>query len=181
MSAKSEKLAYCIIVREMDNPSLSLLHQEDFSELLASYGGGAGTGDRLPLLVYKVYPEDGREEVIRGARIVGVNTRSLRNLAGIGNDNFVYNYMQSQIAGFSGTALGAFGAANGGLPASIVAPSLLFEELEVRGARGEPKRLAAASGSATERGEVIRRVLSTVSVCDGEDLELESKSRPSAI
>ncbi len=138
---KSEKLAYCIIVKEMDTPSLSLLHQEDFSELLASYGGGAGNGDRLPLLVYKIYPEDGREEVIRGARIIGVNTRSLRNLSGIGNDNYVYNYMQSQIAGFSGTALGAFGAANGGLPASMVAPSLLFEELEVRGARGEPKRL----------------------------------------
>jgi predicted Zn-dependent protease len=138
---KSEKLAYCIIVKEMDNPSLSLLHQEDFSELLASYGGGAGTGDRLPLLVYKIYPEDGREEVIRGARVIGVNTRVLRNLSGIGNDNYVYNYMQSQIAGFSGTALGAFGAANGGLPASMVAPSLLFEELEVRGARGEPKRL----------------------------------------
>jgi hypothetical protein len=140
---KAEKLPYCIIVREMDNPSLSLLHQDDFSELLASYGGGAGTGDRLPLLVYKIYPEDGREEMIRGARIVGVTTRSLRNLSGIGNDNYVYNYMQSQIAGFSGTALGAFGAAsgNGGLPASMVAPSLLFEELEVRGARGEPKRL----------------------------------------
>ncbi len=138
---KAEKLAYCVIVREMDNPSLSLLHQEDFSELLASYGGGAGTGDRLPLLVYKIYPEDGREEVIRGARIIGVSSRSLRNLAGIGNDSFVYNYMQSQIAGFSGTALGAFGSAQGGLPASVVAPSLLFEELEVRGARGEPKRL----------------------------------------
>ena len=138
---RAEKLSYCVIVREMDNPSLSLLHQEDFSELLASYGGGAGTGDRLPLLVYKIYPEDGREEVMRGARIIGVNSRSLRNLAGIGNDNFVYNYMQSQIAGFSGTALGAFGSAQGGLPASVVAPSLLFEELEVRGARGEPKRL----------------------------------------
>jgi TldD protein len=142
---RADKLAYCVIVREMDNPSLSLLHQEDFSELLASYGGGAGTGDRLPLLIYKVYPEDGREEVIRGARIIGVNSRSLRNLAGIGNDNFVYNYMQSQIAGFSGTALGAFGSAQGGLPASVVAPSLLFEELEVRGARGEPKRLPLLS------------------------------------
>jgi TldD protein len=138
---RAEKLGYCVIVRELDNPSLSLLHQEDFSELLASYGGGAGNGDRLPLLVYKVYPEDGREEVMRGARIIGVNSRSLRNLGGIGNDNFVYNYMQSQIAGFSGTALGAFGSAQGGLPASVVAPSLLFEELEVRGARGEPKRL----------------------------------------
>jgi TldD protein len=142
---KAEKLQYCVVVREMDNPSLSLLHQDEFSELLASFGGGAGTGDRLPLLVYKVYPGDGREEIIRGARIIGVNTRSLRNLSGIGSDDFVYNYMQSQIAGFSGTALGAFGAAQGGLPASVVAPSLLFEELEVRGARGEPKRLPLLS------------------------------------
>jgi len=140
-ACRAEKLEYCIVVREMDNPALSLLHQEDFSELLASFGGGAGTGDRLPLVVYKFYPEDGREEIIRGARVIGVNTRALRNLAGIGNDDYVYNYMQSQIAGFAGTALGAFGSAQGGLPASVVAPSLLFEELEVRGARGEPKRL----------------------------------------
>ena len=138
---RSQKLEYCIIVREMDNPALSLLHQQDFSELLGSFGGGAGTGDRLPLLIYKVYPQDGRAEIIRGARIIGLNTRALRNLAGIGNDNFVYNYMQSQSAGFAGTALGAFGSAQSGLPASVVAPSLLFEELEVRGARGEPKRL----------------------------------------
>jgi TldD protein len=140
-SCRSEKLEYCIIVREMDNPTLSLLHQEDYSELLASFGGGAGTGDRLPLLIYKVYPADGHEEIIRGARLIGVNTRAFRNLAGIGNDNFVYNYMQSQNAGFAGTALGAFGSAQSGLPAAVVAPSLLFEELEVRGARGEPKRL----------------------------------------
>jgi hypothetical protein len=37
--------------------------------------------------------------------------------------------------------LGAFGNAQDGLPASVVAPSLLFEEVEIRGARGEPKRL----------------------------------------
>src|SRR5207245_7669550 len=120
---------------------LRLLHQEDFWELVASYGGGAGNGDGLPLVVYRVYPETGREEMIRGSRIIGLNTRALRNLAGIGNDNFVYNYMQSQITGFAGTALGAFGSAQGGVPASMVAPSLLFEELEVRGARGEAKRL----------------------------------------
>jgi hypothetical protein len=127
----------------MDNPSISLLHRDDFSELLASFGGGAGTGDRLPLIVYKIYPEDGREEMVRGARIIGLNTRMLRNLGGIGNDDFVYNYMQSQESGFAGTALGAFGSAQSqsGLPASIVAPSLLFNDLEVRGARGEPKRL----------------------------------------
>ena len=140
-ACKAEKLNFCLVVREMDNPALSLLHQEDFSELLASYGGGAGTGDRLPLVVYRVYPDTGREEIIRGSRIIGLNSRALRNLAGIGNDSVAFNYMQSQINGFSGTALGAFGSAQNGLPASVVAPSLLFEELEVRGARGEAKRL----------------------------------------
>jgi len=140
-TCRAEKLSFCLVVREMDNPALSLLHQEDFSELLASYGGGAGTGDRLPLVVYRVYPETGREEMTRGSRIIGLNSRALRNLAGIGNDSFVYNYMQSQINGFAGTALGAFGSAQNGLPASLVAPSLVFEELEVRGARGEAKRL----------------------------------------
>lgn len=138
---KSEKLQYCIVVREMDNPSLSLLHQDDFSELLASFGGGAGSGDRLPLVVYKIYPDDGRMELIRGARIIGLTVRQLRNLEGIGNDEYVYNYMQNQTAGFAGTALGAFGSAQSGLPAALVAPSLLFDELDVRGARGEPKRL----------------------------------------
>jgi TldD protein len=138
---RAEKLPYCLVVREMDNPTISLLHRDDFSELLASFGGGAGTGDRLPLIVYKIYPEDGRLEMVRGARIIGLNTRMLRNLGGIGNDDFVYNYMQSQDSGFAGTALGAFGSAQNGLPASLVAPSLLFDDLEVRGARGEPKRL----------------------------------------
>jgi hypothetical protein len=79
--------------------------------------------------------------MVRGARIIGLNTRMLRNLGGIGNDDFVYNYMQSQESGFAGTAFGAFGSARLGLPASLVAPSLLFDDLEVRGARGEPKRL----------------------------------------
>ncbi len=137
---RSNKQEYCLEVKLMDNPAISLLHQEDFSELLASYGGGAGNGDRLPLLVYRVYAADGREELVRGTRITGLNTRVLRNVTAIGNDPFVYNYMQTQVAGFAGTALGAFGSAQNGLPSSVVAPSLLFEELDVRGARGEPKR-----------------------------------------
>jgi predicted Zn-dependent protease len=139
-SCRAEKLDYCLVVREMDNPTLSILHQEDFSDLLASFGGNAAT-DRLPLVVYRLFPADGREEIIRGARITGFNTRSLRNIAAIGNDDYVYNYMQSQTAGVSGTALGAFGGAQDGLPASVIAPSLLFDEVEFRGARGEPKRL----------------------------------------
>ena len=140
-ACKAEKLEYCLVVREMDNPAISLLHQDDFSELLASFGGGAGTGDRLVSVVYKVFADGRPDEIVRGARIIGLNARALRNISAVGNDDFVYNYMQNQTQGFAGTALGAFGSAQNGLPSSIVAPSLLFEEVEVRGARGEPKRL----------------------------------------
>ena len=139
-ACRAEKLDYCLVVRQMDNPSISIMHQEDFTELLASFGGNAAT-DRLPLVVYRVYVSDGREELVRGARITGFSPRSLRNIESIGNDDYVYNYMQNQSAGVAGTALGAFGTAQNGVPASVVVPSLLFEEAEVRGARGEPKRL----------------------------------------
>jgi predicted Zn-dependent protease len=139
-ACRDEKLNYCLVVRQMDNPTISLLHQEDFTDLLASFGGNAAT-DRLALVVYRIYPSDGREEIVRGARITGFSPRSLRNISGIGNDDFVFNLMLNQTNGVSGTALGAFGSAQNGLPASVVAPSLFFEEVEVRGARGEPKRL----------------------------------------
>lgn len=139
-ACKQEKLDYCLIVRQMDNPTISIIHQDDFTELLASFGGNAAT-DRLPLVVYRYYPADGHEELVRGARITSFNARSLRNTLAIGNDDYVYNFMENQTVGVAGTALGAFGSASDGLPASVVAPSLLFEEVEFRGARGEPKRL----------------------------------------
>jgi len=139
-ACKAEKLDFCIVIRQMDNPSISLLHQDDFTELLASFGGNAAT-DRLPLVVYKIYPADGHEEIVRGARVSGFGPRMLRNIDGIGDDSYVFNYMQNQTAGVAGTALAAFGTAQNGLPASVVAPSLFFEELDIRGARGEPKRL----------------------------------------
>jgi TldD protein len=142
-ACKAEKLDYCLVVRQMDNPTISIMHQEDFSDLLASFGGNAAT-DRLPLVVYRYFPADGHEELVRGARITGFNARSLRNIAAIGDDNYVYNFMENETQGVAGTALGAFGSAQpsqASLPASVVAPSLLFDEVEFRGARGEPKRL----------------------------------------
>jgi hypothetical protein len=67
--------------------------------------------------------------------------RSIRNLPGIGDDPVVFRYMQNPAGGFAGTALGAFGAAQGGIPSTVIAPSLLLEEVEIRGFHGEPRRL----------------------------------------
>ena len=49
--------------------------------------------------------------------------------------------MQNGSAGFAGTALDTFGSVEGGIPSSIVAPSLLLEDVEIRGYHGEPRRL----------------------------------------
>ena len=132
--------AWCIVVKKMDNPAVAISRQEDFSEFIGAMAGGAGAGDRLPLMVYRVYVDSGREEPLRGAMLRGLNLRALRSIAGIGNDFTPFNYMQSQQFGFAATALSAFGSVQGGLPTSVVAPSLLFEDVDVRGARGEPRR-----------------------------------------
>jgi TldD protein len=132
--------AWCVLVRKLDNPAVSITRQEDASEFIREMAGAAGGGDRIPLLLYRVYVADGREEPLRGAMLQRLNLRALRAIAGIGNDASVFNYMQSQQFGFAGTALSAFGSVQGGLPTSVVAPSLLLDDVDVRGARGEPRR-----------------------------------------
>ncbi|MBZ5698310.1 MAG: hypothetical protein LAN18_07140 [Acidobacteriia bacterium] len=132
---------WCLIVRAMDNPVLGVREQDELSDLVMGAASGAATGDRLPLLVYRVNVDDGRETLIRGARLSGLTLRAMRNIAGVGSDATPFNFTQSQQTGFSGTALAAFGSADSGVPATVIAPSLLFDDVEVHGARGEPRRL----------------------------------------
>jgi TldD protein len=67
-----------------------------------------------PRLLYRVYVKDGHEELVRGAVFNELDVRSLRNdLAAVGNDPLVSN------------------RANG-TPQTIICPSLLFDELEVK-------------------------------------------------
>jgi TldD protein len=132
---------WCLIVRAMDNPVLGVREQEDLSDIVMGAASGAATGERLPLLVYRVDVADGRESLIRGARLTGLTLRAVRNIAAVGNDATAFDFMQSQQAGFAGTALAAFGSADSGVPSTVVAPSLLLDDVEVHGARGEPERL----------------------------------------
>jgi len=132
---------WCLIVRAMDNPVIGVREQGDLSDIVMGAASGAATGDRLPLLVYRVDVADGRESLIRGARLTGLTLRAVRNIAAVGNDATAFDFMQSQQAGFAGTALAAFGSADSGVPSTVIAPSLLLNDVEVHGARGEPERL----------------------------------------
>lgn len=73
------------------------------------------TGARLtPRLLWRVYVNDGHMELVRGATFNNLDTRTLRtDIVAAGNDHYVYNQPEP-------------------LPRSIVAPSLLFGDLEIQ-------------------------------------------------
>jgi TldD protein len=140
-SCRSDGHEWCLEIKRMDNPALSAVRQEDFSQFIAELGGGISNGDRVPLLVYRVYVADGHEELARGGILEGLTLRSLRNILAIGDDPAVLTYMLNSQEGLGGTALGAFGSAQDGIPSTVVAPSLLLDDVEIRGFHGEPSRL----------------------------------------
>jgi TldD protein len=66
-----------------------------------------------PRLLYRVY-QDGHEELVRGAAFDELDTRTLRNdLIAVGNDPLVSNRQ-------------------GTIPATVISPSVLFDEVEVK-------------------------------------------------
>lgn len=142
-TCKDDGLPWCLEVKRMDDPAISSLNQQDFSDFVGQLGGDIASGARVPLSLYRVYVSDGHEEPVRGGVLEGLNMRSLRDILGVGNDPEVYDYLQNPQDGLAGTALGSFGSAqgDGGIPSSVVAPSLLLDEVDVRGFHGEPRRL----------------------------------------
>jgi TldD protein len=140
-ACKQDGQQWCLEVRRMDNPALSSVHSDDFSEFIGEIASGISSGERMPLFVYRVYADDGHEELVRGGIIQGLMLRSLRNVLAVGDDNTAYTYMQTPESGFAGTALGAFGSAQAGIPSTVIGPSLLLDDVEIRGFHGEPRRL----------------------------------------
>jgi TldD protein len=82
------------------------------------------TGPGLsPRLLWRVYVSDGHMELVRGAVFKGLDTRALRSeIVAAGNDTYVYNRIDP-------------------LPSAIVAPSLLFDELEIQRANRTREKL----------------------------------------
>lgn len=140
-ACKDDGHEWCIEVKRMANPAVTSLSQQDFADFVGEIAGGIGSGLRVPLLMSRVYVSDGHEEPVRGGIIEGLTLRTLRNMLAIGNDSVVYTYLQNPESGLAGTALGSFGSAQGGIPSTVIAPSFLLDDVEIRGFHGEPRRL----------------------------------------
>jgi TldD protein len=140
-ACKDAARQWCLMVREMDNPSIGISSQEELSGEIQELAAGASSGERVPLAVYRVNVSDGSEELLRPGHLLGMNLRVLRDASGFGNDATLFSYTQSQNPTIGGTALGTFGAATDGVASTITAPSILFNDVEGREARGEMRRL----------------------------------------
>jgi TldD protein len=133
---KQDGRQWCLLVRSMDNPGIAGFGEGDVSDLIA----GASTGERIPLEVYRVDVADGREQLLIPGHLQNINLRMLRDVTAIGNDPATYSYEQSAQIGVEATALAAFASSADGVPSTVTSPSLLFEDVEAREARGEMRK-----------------------------------------
>lgn len=100
------------------------------------YASG-GVAPIEPHRVLKVYL-DGREELVRGATLSAITVRDLRGMIAWGDRGWVYDYQVPWPSGLYS-------------PSSVIAPSLLFEELELtkpNQSYSRPKVLPRPAGAA---------------------------------
>jgi hypothetical protein len=88
---------------------------------------GQGAAMRLvssPVLVYQVFP-DGSEQLVRRLRFRGLSVRSLRDITAVSSELTAFHYLNNRVP-MALQSAGGYVA-----PVSVVAPSVLFDELEL--------------------------------------------------
>ena len=113
---------YGILIRKLDFPSMASI--DEFRRVIASGSRSGGHPVALPALVYKIYP-DGKEELVRSVRFRGVSARSLRDIIAASDESALFNFTDSN------APLALVGAGNYTTTSSVIAPALLFDELEL--------------------------------------------------
>ncbi len=114
---------YGMLVRKLDFPYSGGM--AELRQIAASSGQGGGSARPVspPVLVYRVYA-DGREELVRGLRLRGLSTRALRDVMGASQESALFEFTNNA------APLAMMGAGGYLAPSSVIAPGLLFDEIE---------------------------------------------------
>jgi predicted Zn-dependent protease len=112
------------VVRLLDDGSIPG-DGDDLAALFSFGGGSHGPPPVRPLVVYRV--EHGKETLVRGLTLENLLPRSFKEVAATGNEPVVYNY-QDGGGGFSG------------VPSTIIAPALLFPDVDIRRQPGKHRK-----------------------------------------
>ena len=122
---KEMDLEYGIIVKRIsdvavfyDNVSSfgTLLPSSKSNELFVSY----------PIEVYKIYAKDGKEELVRGCNFANISLKLLKDIVAMGNDEFVYNFINK--------------GNSGDLPTAFIAPSFIIDDFEIVAEKDQNKK-----------------------------------------
>jgi hypothetical protein len=130
---KQRGLSYAIVVKKLDFPSTAT--SDEMRKLMS--GGSGGRPISMPLYVYKLYT-DGHEEMIRGVKLRGVNARSLKDILAAGDDRNRLDYLEN------GAAFAQVGAGGYTAEVTVVAPSILVDDLELTKMEDELPKLPIA-------------------------------------
>ena len=127
-------LSYAIVIKKLDFPSTAA-----GDEMRRLTGGGAAGGRpvAMPLYVYKLFT-DGHEEMIRGVKLRGVNARSLKDILAAGDDENRLDYLEN------GATFAQVGGGGYTAEVSVVAPSVLVDDLELVKMEDELPKLPVA-------------------------------------
>jgi TldD protein len=123
---------YGLVVREMDFPSSMSI--DEARRILSSVPSGGSFPVSLPVMLYRVYP-DGREELVRGMQFRSFNVRSLKDILAVGDDLTRFDYLENPVP------FALMGAANYESNTTVVAPSVLIDDLELHPLEEETPRL----------------------------------------
>jgi TldD protein len=120
-------LEYGVMITQLNNPN-------------APGGGffslsGGETALASPLSAYKIYA-DGREEVVRNLEFNNVNIRILKDIIQTGDDSHCYNYLIGD---------------DPELPVSLVCPSVLVEEMELKKSESKVEKLPVLPSPLTKK------------------------------
>lgn len=100
---------------EMEQKLLDRCRELDLEYCYVVAGWEGNRPGRLSgVFAHKIYVKDGRKEPVYGARLQNLTPRSLRDISAAGSDEQVFNYYDDDM-----------------IPRTLVAPSLLVEEMEI--------------------------------------------------
>ncbi len=111
---------YGMLVRKLDFPFSG---GQGEARALITAAGGSTRPVSPALLVYRVYP-DGREELVRGLRFRGITTRTLRDILAASAETAQFDFINNSYP------MAMVGAPGYMAPTSVIAPGLLFDEIE---------------------------------------------------
>lgn len=129
---KERDKPYGYVVRRMDYPSVA--NTEEATQLVMKGMVNGALPVSLPVRIYKVFA-DGHEEQVRGLGFRGVNAKSLKDIVAAGDDPAPFSFS------YSHQIFAMIDANDASHPATVIAPSILVDDLDLKPLEGDLPKL----------------------------------------